>query len=351
MAARGRVTMDTIARDLGVSKMTVSRAFRGGEGVSEPVRRRVVAACRRAGYVLNRRASALSRLSSGEIGVVVTLQHGPVFVAALRDRITTEGYVMSHHTAGLEDHERYALQLCREFGVEGLVYESSAPGARGRIAAAARAGLPAVFVGLLPDPPRGVDLVRNDTRRAAEMTVEHLAGLGHRDLAIVVPRAWLAAEPYTAERLAGMRDAADRLGATVAVAPFELTPDGLRAGLRRLLRGRRRPDALVVSGSAYDATAEAAARAGIAIGRDLAVICQKEPPPSLLDRPAPTVVAIDETAVAAAVAGRLLQRIQRPDLPLAHVLVPPRLMVRASCGGSPAGPAPAVPAFDMASHG
>src|SRR5260370_34891439 len=69
--ARRRARLSDVAARAGVSAVTVSRAIRKPEMVSEDVRRRIDAAVRELGYVPNYLASALASAKTHLIGVVV----------------------------------------------------------------------------------------------------------------------------------------------------------------------------------------------------------------------------------------------------------------------------------------
>ena len=65
------ITLADIARELGVSKMTVSRAINNNALVSPETRRRVMEVARRLNYQPNQHARALATSRSYLIGVVV----------------------------------------------------------------------------------------------------------------------------------------------------------------------------------------------------------------------------------------------------------------------------------------
>ena len=66
-----KVTINDVAREAGVAKSTVSRAFTPGESVSEKTRDRVNEVARRLGYAPNPLAKALSVSRTGIVAVVV----------------------------------------------------------------------------------------------------------------------------------------------------------------------------------------------------------------------------------------------------------------------------------------
>jgi LacI family gluconate utilization system Gnt-I transcriptional repressor len=68
--ATGRVTIVDVARQAGVSSMTVSRALKTPELVQQEARERISAAIKQLGYVPNQAASTLASARSQVIGVL-----------------------------------------------------------------------------------------------------------------------------------------------------------------------------------------------------------------------------------------------------------------------------------------
>lgn len=182
-----RPTLDTVAREAGVSRMTVSNAYNRPDQLSAETRRRVLAAAARVGYAgPDPAAQSLRRGSTGTIGVVLTerlpyaftdpgmvsLLHG--IAAALNDAGSALLLVPSQ---GSRDQS-----LVRTAIADALVLCAVAPDDPAVTAAVAR-GLPLVTVGTphLPGTPR----VTVDNRRAAALAAEHLLALGHRRFAVV----------------------------------------------------------------------------------------------------------------------------------------------------------------------
>src|SRR5581483_2473958 len=93
--ARRRARLSDVAAQAGVSAVTVSRALRKPEMVSEDVRRRIDAAVRELGYVPNYLASALASSRTHIIGVIVPSLTNGVFadyLRALHDALLPRGF-------------------------------------------------------------------------------------------------------------------------------------------------------------------------------------------------------------------------------------------------------------------
>ncbi|MZG01309.1 substrate-binding domain-containing protein [Streptomyces sp. SID5614] len=204
----------------------------------------------------------------------------------------------------------------------------------------------------LGHPAARLDRVRSDHAHGAAEAVAHLAGLGHRAIALAVQ------DSPTAPRLrVGYRAAVEALGLTpVSPSPLDEAPsrseaDRFERTLEYLCQG-------VASGDVTAAIVHSDADAivliprlqarGVRVPEDLAVIAYDDEIASLADLPL-TAVAPDKQAVGAAAARLLLARLGVDD-PGAmdatgpgagarrHLDILPTLRVRVSCGVAAAAP-------------
>ena len=74
---------------------------------------------------------------------------------------------------------------------------------------------------------------------------------------------------------------------------------------------------------------------GLMPGRDVAVIGFDNIPESAMHRPALTTVAIGARQIGEEAARLLLRRIKAPEGPPESIILPPKLVIRASCGAGP----------------
>ena len=88
------ITLADVAREGGVSEITVSRVIRNKGAISDETRERVEAAIRKVGYVPNRLAGSLANSGSDLIGVIVpTLRLiFPDILRGINDAISPAGY-------------------------------------------------------------------------------------------------------------------------------------------------------------------------------------------------------------------------------------------------------------------
>lgn len=187
----GRPTITRLARDLGVSPATVSRAFSRPELLRPDTVQRVRDAALAAGYVPNRHARALSTGRSAAVAIIVPDIANPFFpplIRQMQDIAQDRGMtVLLADTDERPDREEAAIKLLSH-EVEGLVLCSSR--------------LPSATLRRLVGEHRLVLLNRDvpdagrvllDTGPAVRQAVNTLAGLGHRRLAYLAgpqPRSW-----------------------------------------------------------------------------------------------------------------------------------------------------------------
>ncbi|MFE2974676.1 substrate-binding domain-containing protein [Streptomyces sp. NPDC059258] len=213
----------------------------------------------------------------------------------------------------------------------------------------------------LGHPAARLDRVRSDHAHGAAEAVAHLAGLGHRAIALAVQ------DSPTAPRLrVGYRAAVEALGLSpVSASPLDEAPsrseaDRFERTLEYLCQG-------VASGNVTAAIVHSDADAivliprlqarGVRVPEDLAVIAYDDEVASLADLPL-TAVAPDKHAVGAAAARLLLSRLGVPEPGTAgladagagggaagggsgarrHLDILPTLRVRVSCGAAAAAP-------------
>jgi len=187
-----RPTLDTVAAEAGVSRMTVSNAYNRPDQISPATREKVLAAAARLGYAgPDPTAASLRRQRTGTVGVVLTERLPYAF--------TDPGMVQILHgiASGLSEAGLSLLlvpesgttggepSLLRQAMVDAFILCSLPPGDPG-IAAAQERHVPLVTVGN-PRLPK-VPAIGIDNRAVAGLMGPHLLGLGHRDFAVLTVR-------------------------------------------------------------------------------------------------------------------------------------------------------------------
>ena len=121
-----KVTISDIAREVGVSKTTISRYLNGSYGyMSDKTRRRIEQVIEQTGYVPNNVARTLRSKKSNLIGVVVnTLRYqvGAQTVTGIQDVCNKYGYgTVVCCSDDDPDKELEAIQLCQNQQVDGFI--------------------------------------------------------------------------------------------------------------------------------------------------------------------------------------------------------------------------------------
>ncbi len=328
-----KVTLQSIADRVGVSRMTVSNAFSRPDQLSAELRERILAAAAELGYVgPDPAARALARGRTGSVGLLIngSLSEAfedavsAAFLAAVSDELADRGMALTLLPASSD--ERFVP--ARDVAVDGaLVYicDPTSPD----IDWLDRRGVPMVVVD--HNVRDGVASVNVDDRGGARAAAQHLIDLGHRRIGIVT----LETDPDTLnhparERMLGWHDALDPAGVepTVVTTPYS-PPDAAEEAARSLLDRDDRPTAVVCFSDAFAlATIRTAESLGLRVPEDLSVVGFDDSVLAAASRPPLTTVhqevAAKGRAAVASIVGLMASTPQQP------VLLPTELIVRGS---------------------
>lgn len=194
-----RVTQKTIAQNLGVSSMTVSKALRGSSEISESMRERILEEARRQRYVPNLLARDLLRQRTKIVGCLFPdLRYGEVHavVSGIKSVLDPAGFsVIIGMTCWELEQEKREVEIMLGRQVEGLICGPQA-GNEAVFREFVKYGLPLVFVGNCLDV-KEASWVGMDGRDAVTKLMEHLFLLGHRRIALILPE---DAEDFASEK-------------------------------------------------------------------------------------------------------------------------------------------------------
>jgi DNA-binding LacI/PurR family transcriptional regulator len=345
----GRVTLQTVADKVGVSRMTVSNAFSRPDQLSETLRSTILAAAAELGYSgPDPAARALARGSAGSVGVLMTdsLSYAFTdevatgFLGAVTAELAPTGLALSLVSSSVTGPRIPA----RDVPMDGaLVY--SCLGDSAALDWLVRRNLPLVYVD--QDPPADAPSINVDDRGGARSAAQHLVDLGHRRVGIVsgerhgpydvLVEPLLASEHYVSrERILGWTDALTAVGVEPLVVRQALTPeDGAYQAAEVLLDLDEPPTAILCFSDvmAYWVVRAAEDR-GLSVPGDLSVVGFDDNPLARRMRPALTTVRQDVAAKGRAAAAALteaIETVQAGGTPEArHVLLPTELVVRDS---------------------
>jgi DNA-binding LacI/PurR family transcriptional regulator len=224
--------MEDVARRAGVSRSLVSLVMRHSPNVSAERRRRVLQAADELGYSPNAMARGLASRQSGMVAVLLNDLHNPFFAETFDGLLAesdAQGYRLLLGAGSFQRRtELAAMRAFLEYRPDGVILVSPRLPA-GAITALA-AVVPVVVIGRSVRAP-GVDSVMTDEAVGARLAVDHLAGLGHRDIVHIDGGRGAGAS----SRRQGYRRAMERagLGQHVEVLPGDFTERaGTVAGAR-----------------------------------------------------------------------------------------------------------------------
>ncbi|MFF5494143.1 LacI family DNA-binding transcriptional regulator [Streptomyces aquilus] len=180
--------MMDVAREAGVSHITVSRVINGHPSVRPETRTRVEAAIEKLGYRRNSVARALKSRRSSTIGVVIVgsdLFELPRILLGVETAAKAAGYWVSLASRQGESTTGdlvETLQRLTDQSVEAIAVVADRPVAVEALTRLA-IGVPVAVVmsGNVPSPD--LSFVEVDQELGARLAVRHLLGLGHRDIA------------------------------------------------------------------------------------------------------------------------------------------------------------------------
>jgi LacI family transcriptional regulator, galactose operon repressor len=333
-----RKTLKDIAKHAGVSPATVSLVLRKSPLVARETRQRVQTSIETLGYVYDRAAANMRMRSTQTIGLVVCEITNPFYAeltAGIDDTLDRAGWVafLANTAESPARQDRFIARM-REHRVDGLLLAPAEGTDPAIVEELRRTGLPVVQM-LRRLGKRNADQVGPDFRLGMTLAAEHLIRLGHKRIAFV--GGGRRASP-TRDRAAAYRDTLARYGLTIGpiVNCLPTREEGARA-VGELMRGKPSDPTAVLCYNdlcAFGVLLGLADR-GLVAGRDCAVIGFDNIAEAALYRPALTTIAIDARRIGEEAANLLLRRIKAPNGAPESIVLPPKLIVRSSCGGKP----------------
>ncbi len=276
-AVEGRDKMDirTVARLANVSIATVSRTINRVSTVNPRMAKRVREAIEKLDYFPNTQARALVSGRSRLLGLIVSEITNPFFpelIQGFEDIAVEHGYEILISSTNY-DPARMALCIRRmlerraegvavmTFGVEKPLLEQLA-----------ERKVPLVFVDVGPERP-GISLLQVDYHHGIRQGVQHLAALGHRDIAFVSgPKRLHSAQSRIAAFSKSLAECAI-VADPAWIVEGDHTMEGGTDAMDRLLKSKHLPTAVMCSN---DMTAIGVLhklyRAGLRVPDDLSVI-------------------------------------------------------------------------------
>ncbi|MBA2679788.1 MAG: LacI family DNA-binding transcriptional regulator [Ktedonobacteraceae bacterium] len=329
------ITIRDVASRAEVSIATVSRVVNGNRPVHPAIRERVLKAVEELNYRPNYLARGLRQRSTSMIGLITPDNSNPFYAEmarAVEDAGFAVGYsvILCNTDLSTEKQQAY-LDVLLSHKVDGVILiniEDAVPQGTEHLLAE---HIPIIYTNAdthLPD----VDQVIVDNHQGGYLAGKYLTGLNHRRIGCVTldsPRF------YDNQRVAGFRQA-------LAEAGIEMTKDLFTLGNGRYDSGykaaqeliQRHPDltAIFVFNDLMALGVMNALRVqGIQVPGDVSIIGFDDIFYASTIEPGLTTIAQPITAIGQESIAQLLTRIQQPEKPPTHILLPVELVERASC--------------------
>jgi LacI family transcriptional regulator len=326
--------MAEVAGLAGVSTSTVSHVLNGTRRVLPDTEAAVRAAIESTGYIHDTIARSMVTRGTMTVGVAMSAISNPYFADFLHSierALTLSGYSLllaETHDNSHEEQQAVASLLSRR--VDAVILAPSDDPSRA-LASAARAKVPVVLIDRVINAP--LDQVGCYNAAPAAQLVDHLAGGGHRQIAMIAGRRHLAT---TEERIVGYKRGLRRCG-------LRFDPEILLCGdgsaveaeraVRKLLDLEDRPSALIVGNNLMTVGVMAGLRAAeVEVPRDLALVSFDDFAWADLFHPRLTTVAQPTQQMGKRAVAMLLARLADPERPLRKVRLKPTFVHRDSCG-------------------
>jgi LacI family transcriptional regulator len=338
-------TIRDVASLARVGLMTVSRVINNNPNVRPGTLKKVNAAIAELGYRKNEAASLLKGQRAMLIGLIVPDLSDAFFAACahtIQHLARAHGYMTlvaaSERDCALEIQQ---AELMASRKVSGLLVVTSTGAGDERLQNLQKTGVSMVAFDR-PLVGMQTDAVVVENRAGAEKAVRHLIQHGHRRIACV----GYDEDVYTVrERLEGYNSCMKAAGFKPMLALGVGTLEATRAWLRTALQSAEKPTAIFSMNHRSSVfLLQALAEAGLAIPQDMAIVGFDDFDLAALLTPPLTAVAQSPVDLAMRAMTLLMERIADQRRGAEHVpakiVLPVTLMVRGSCGCSPARPSP-----------
>jgi len=336
------MNLKELAKHLGLSQTTVSRALNGYPEVGEATRKRVAEEAAHLGYRPNAHARRLATGRAHAIGYVFptdrTVMIDPLFsdfVAGAADILALHGFETLLHAGGQEDEMSVYRRFAQGGAVDGVVVQ--APHVDDpRVALLNELKLPYIVHGRLDSVEDGYAWLDIDNLGAFHKATKLLTDLGHRHIGLLNGPEKLT---YALHRREGYEKALREKGLphnpALMFSGVMTEENGYREA-KRILQMKDRPTALIVSSMLLISGAmRAAHELRLEIGKDISLIGHDDGLPFLnAEGLVPTLTTTSSSIrnAGSRVAELLLELIEKPQSELPHELWNVDLIVRGSTG-------------------
>jgi len=335
---QSRPTIKDVAARAGVSRQTVSRVINDKLEVRPETRTRVLQAIAELGY----RPSAVARSmvvgrtrTMGCISPNLTDYSFACIIEGAQAEARRQGYFIFTGSAPAATDAEPLLEEMLHRQIDGLLVINPRADTRYQyLLPLIEKGLAVIYVGSTPQG-EPVSAIRCDDHSGGYQATRHLIALGHTRIAMITGP---LNEDCALDRIAGYVQAHTEAGLPVnadLILTGDWSPDSGYQAMQRLLVAGLSFSALFAQNDRMAAGAIHAARdRGRYVPHDLAVVGFDDIPLAPYFDPPLTTVHQEFYEYGRRATCMLIQRLEKPALPLEHIAVPCELIVRRSCGAT-----------------
>ncbi|MEV6194203.1 LacI family DNA-binding transcriptional regulator [Streptomyces sp. NPDC051920] len=336
------VTLAEVAQHAGVSASTVSYVLSGKRSISATTRQRVERSIQELGYHPNAGARALASNRSNIIALMVPLRtdmYVPVMME-IAIAVATNARIHGYDVLLLTGEEGPdAVRRVTGSGLADAMILMDVELDDERLPLLRETDQPSVLIGL-PADTSGLTCVDLDFGATGALCAEHLALLGHRDIAVIgeAPAVYERHTGFAERTLDGLRARSRELGLRVLHRPCEGGYDAMALTLARILDERPGTTGFVVQNeSAVEPLLALLRQKGLAVPEDVSVIAICPDQVATQASVRLTSVAIPAQDMGRHAVEHLIAKLDGRGKDEV-VLLAPELTVRASTGPAPAAP-------------
>lgn len=334
LQSSGRVTLEEIAQDAGVSRATVSLVVRDSPLIDDETRRRVLDSIDRLGYVYNQAAAYLRSRRSRAVGLIVTDITNPFFsqmALGCEAALGTSAYtLLLANNADDVVHQARLIHTMVARDVDGLLLCPARGTSPAHLELLHQYELPYVLIARYL-PNLGANYVGADNETGSYLATRHLLDRGHSRIAFV---GGSDASSARRDRLVGYRRALAEGGLQIERPLLVSTPVSRAGGFSGIEVLLALPDPPTAAVCYNDVVAFGVMMgleaAGMEAGQAFGVVGFDDIEEAALWHPALTTVSIPSGRVGQAAAQLILSHIASAEEPPQQVVLEPRLVVRES---------------------
>ncbi len=332
------LTLEDIAKLVGVHRSTVSRVVNGASNVSPEVRKRVLKVINDTGYHPNAAARSLATQRSWMIGLVLphsvssffTDPYFPQLTQGIAYGCNSHDFTLSLFLVGnKEDEAKITPRISRRGMLDGLLIQTGSPEDR-LVQRLAKSSIPSVVLGR-PGSPEGITYIDVDNVQAAFNATRHLLDIGYRRIATITGS---HDSTVTADRLEGYTKALSTAGISLdeaLISEGAFTEISGYNAMHKLIEAR--PQAVFAASDSMAVGAmRAVQEAGLRIPEDIAFIGFDDVPLATLTKIQLSTIRQPILKFGIKAVELLIDIIENGQKPARRIIMDTELIIRDSCG-------------------